>query len=200
MPHPRVNKNLGLTLFAIFFTTSLVACGGSGGGSGSESNDDIVKPNTPTPTDKCKDKTASNSGQADLDEDEITDDCDDDIDGDGVVNAKDARPLDATIAGISTRSYKGDGFGYINATESFYFNGKNQLVEQEYLSSSNPDRANTSTQFTYDNKDRLIRREQTRGLDKRNDGIEVWVYDQKGQLTEFNTNSNGDSIFERTVT
>lgn len=116
------------------------------------------------------------------------------------MNAKDARPLDATIAGISTKSYKGDGFGYINATESFYFNGKNQLVEQEYLSPSNPDRANTSTQFTYDNKDRLIRREQTRGLDKRNDGIEVWVYDQKGQLTEFNTNSDGDSIFERTVT
>jgi len=200
MPYPRVNKNLGLTLFTIFFTTSLIACGGSGSGSGSESNDDIVKPNTPTPTDKCKDKTASNSGQADLDEDEITDDCDDDIDGDGVVNAKDARPLDATIAGISTRSYKGDGFGYTNATESFYFNGKNQLVEQEYLSSSNLDRANTSTQFTYDNKDRLIRREQTRGLDKRNDGIEVWVYDQKGQLTEFNTNSDGDSIFERTVT
>lgn len=200
MPYPRVNKNLGLTLFTIFFTISLAACGGSGGGSGSENNDDIVKPNTPTSTDKCKDKTASNSGQADLDEDGIIDDCDDDIDGDGVVNAKDARPLDATIAGISTKSYKGDGFGYINATESFYFNGKNQLVEQEYLSSSNPDRANTSTQFTYDNKDRLIRREQTRGLDKRNDGIEVWVYDQKGQLTEFNTNSDGDSIFERTAT
>lgn len=54
--------------------------------------------------------------------------------------------------------------------------------------------------FTYDNQGRLIRREQTRGLDKRNDGIEVWVYNQKGQLTEFNTNSDGDSIFESTVT
>lgn len=201
MPRIYNIKNLSSAIAVVVFSTSLLACGGGGssdGGSDSQSNSNS-NPVVPQPNDKCNDD-ASNLGKHDLDKDGTIDDCDSDIDGDGIVNAKDARPLDINIASTSTKSYKGDGFGYINATENFYFNAKNQLVEQEYLSSSNPDRANSSKQFTYDDKDRLIRREQTRGLDKRNDGVEVWVYNQKGQLTEFNTNSDGDSVFESTVT
>ncbi|WP_025651376.1 MULTISPECIES: hypothetical protein [unclassified Psychrobacter] len=201
MPRIYNVKNLSSAVAVVVFSTSLLACGGGGGsdgGSDSQSSNN-PKPTPPKPSDKCKNATANISGQSDLDKDGTIDDCDSDIDGDGIVNAKDARPLDINIASTSTKSYKGDGFGYINATENFYFNAKNQLVEQEYLSSSNPDRANSSKQFTYDDKDRLIRREQTRGLDKRNDGVEVWVYNQKGQLTEFNTNSDGDSVFESTV-
>lgn len=189
-------KKLSATIALVLFTTSLVACGG--GGSDSQSSNDS-KPTNPKPDNKCSDTTANNSGKADLDKDGIIDECDSDIDGDGIVNAKDAKPTDANISGISTRSYKGDGFGYVNATENFYFNAKNQLVESEYLSSVNPERANSSEKLVYDNKDRLVRRERTRGNDKRNDGIEVWVYNQKNQLIEYKVNADGDSVFERTV-
>ncbi len=188
-------KKLSSTIALVLFTTSLVACGG---GSDSQSSSDS-KPTTPKPNDKCSDTTADNSGKADLDKDGIIDECDSDIDGDGVVNEKDADPMDATIAGIITKSFKGDGFGYLNARENFYFNAKKQLTREEYLSFNNPERANTAKQYTYDNKGRLVRLERTRGTEKRNDGIEVWVYNQKDQLIEYNTNSDGDSVFERTV-
>lgn len=143
--HP-INK-LSSAVIIILFATSLTACGGGGSDSNSQSNNS-PKPTNPTPTDKwtptdkCKDVTANDSGKADLDEDGIVDECDADIDGDGVANVKDARPLDATIAGISTRSYKGNGVGYVDATENSYFNAKKQLIEREYLSSYNPERAN----------------------------------------------------------
>ena len=199
MPSIHPIKKLSAAIAIILFATSLTACGG-GSDSDSQSSNSPDKPPVTKPSDKCKDVTANNSEQADLDKDGIVDECDADIDGDGVSNAKDAMPMDADIASISIQSYKGNSFGYVNATKNAYFNAKKQLTKSEYLSSSNPERANSSEQFTYDDKGRLIRREQTRGLDKRNDGIEVWVYNQKGQLTEFNTNSDGDSIFESTVT
>ncbi len=191
MPSIYTIKKLSSTIAIILFTTSIVACGGSGSDSQSSNGS---KPTTPKPNDKCSNITTDNLGKADLDKDGVIDECDPDIDGDGIANAKDARPTDANIAGISTRSYKGDGFGYVNATENFYFNAKNQLVESEYLSSVNPERSNSSEKLVYDNKDRLVRRERTRGNDKRNDGIEVWVYNQKNQLTDFNTNSDGDIV------
>ncbi|MGB3111065.1 hypothetical protein [Psychrobacter alimentarius] len=189
-------KKLSTAIALVFFTASITACGG---GSDSQGSSQPIKDSNPKPVDKCKDTTENNSGKADLDEDGIIDDCDPDIDGDGVENEKDAKPLDATIAGISTKSYRGNGFGYVNATEIAYFNAKKQLIEREYLSSQNPERANSSERFTYDNKGRLIRLESTRGIDKRIDRIEVWVYNKKDQLIEHQTNNDGDSVFERTV-
>lgn len=198
MPSIHPSKKLSSAIIVILFATSLAACGGGGSDSNTQSNNS-PKPTDPKPSDKCKDVTANNSGQADLDKDGIVDECDSDIDGDGVINAKDARPMDADIAGISTRSYKGDGWGYVNATENFYFNAKNQLIEKEYLSYNNAGQGNRSEKFTYDKKNRLVRREKTRGIEKRSDDIEVWVYNQKDQLVEYNTNSDEDSVFERTV-
>lgn len=189
-------KKLSTAIALVFFTASITACGG---GSDSQGSSQPIKDSNPKPVDKCKDTTENNSGKADLDEEGIIDDCDPDIDGDGVENEKDAKPLDATIAGISTKSYRGNGFGYVNATEIAYFNAKKQLIEREYLSSQNPERANSSERFTYDNKGRLIRLESTRGIDKRIDRIEVWVYNKKDQLIEHQTNNDGDSVFERTV-
>lgn len=191
-------KKLSAAIAMILFATSLTACGG-GSDSDSQSSNSPDKPPVTKPSDKCKDVTANNSEQADLDKDGIVDECDADIDGDGVSNAKDAMPMDADIASISIQSYKGNSFGYVNATKNAYFNAKKQLTKSEYLSSSNPERANSSEQFTYDDKGRLVRREKTRGIDKRNDGIEVWVYNQKDQLVEYNTNFDEDSVFERTV-
>lgn len=189
-------KKLSTAIALVFFTASITACGG---GSDSQGSSQPIKDSNPKPVDKCKDTTENNSGKADLDEDGIIDDCDPDIDGDGIENEKDAKPLDATIAGISTKSYRGNGFGYVNATEIAYFNAKKQLIEREYLSSQNPERANSSERFIYDNKGRLIRLESTRGIDKRIDRIEVWVYNKKDQLIEHQTNNDGDSVFERTV-
>lgn len=198
MPSIHPIKKLSSAIAIAFLATSLMACGG-GSDSDSQSNDSSDKPPVTTPSDKCKDVTANNSAQADLDEDGIIDECDADIDGDGVTNENDAKPMDATIAGISTKSYRGNGFGYVNATEIAYFNAKEQLIETEYLSSYNPERANSSERFTYDNKGRLIRLESTRGIDKQTDRIEVWVYNKKDQLIEHHTNDDGDSVFERTV-
>ena len=195
MPSIYPIKNLSSGIAVILLTTSLAACGGDGSDSQSSSNS---KPTTPNPSDECKDAKASNSTKPDLDQDGIIDDCDTDIDGDGIINSQDAKPLDATIAGISTKSYKGNGFGYVNATKHFYFDAKKQLIKSEYLSSSNPERANLSEQFTYDDKGRLIRREQTRGIDEQIDRIEVWVYNQKNQLIEYNVNADSDNIFEKT--
>ena len=197
MPSIHPIKKLSSAVIVILFATSLTACGG-GSDSNSQSNNS-PKPTNPTPTDKCKDVTANNSGKADLDEDGIVDECDADIDGDGVANAKDARPLDATIAGISTRSYKGNGVGYVDATENSYFNAKKQLIEREYLSSYNPERANYLQQFVYDSKGRLVRLTKTYGTSIKTDRVDVWVYNQKDQLTEHKTNSDGDSVFEETI-
>ena len=197
MPSIHLIKKLSSAVIVILFATSLTACGG-GSDSNSQSNNS-PKPTNPTPTDKCKDVTANNSGKADLDEDGIVDECDADIDGDGVANAKDARPLDATIAGISTRSYKGNGVGYVDATENSYFNAKKQLIEREYLSSYNPERANYLQQFVYDSKGRLVRLTKTYGTSIKTDRVDVWVYNQKDQLIEHKTNSDGDSFFEETI-
>ncbi|WP_440463940.1 hypothetical protein [Psychrobacter sp. ASPA161_6] len=197
MPSIHPIKKLSSAVIVILFATSLTACGG-GSDSNSQSNNS-PKPTNPTPTDKCKDVTANNSGKADLDEDGIVDECDADIDGDGVANAKDARPLDATIAGISTRSYKGNGVGYVDATENSYFNAKKQLIEREYLSSYNPERANYLQQFVYDSKGRLVRLTKTYGTSIKTDRVDVWVYNQKDQLIEHKTNSDGDSVFEETI-
>ncbi|ERL55601.1 hypothetical protein [Psychrobacter aquaticus] len=198
MPSIHPIKKLSSAIAVALFATSLTACGG-GSDSDSQSNNGSDNPPVNTPSDKCKDVTASNSGQADLDKDGIIDDCDLDTDGDGVENSKDAKPLDATIAGVSTKSYRGNGFGYVNATEIAYFNAKKQLIETEYLSSYNPERANSSEGFTYDNKSRLIRRESTRGLDKQLDRVEIWVYNDKDQLIAYQANDDGDSVLERTV-
>lgn len=107
--------------------------------------------------------------------------------------------MDATIAGISTRSYKGNGVGYVDATENSYFNAKKQLIEREYLSSYNPERANYLQQFVYDSKGRLVRLTKTYGTSIKTDRVDVWVYNQKDQLTEHKTNSDGDSVFEETI-
>ncbi len=200
MPRIYNIKNLSSTIAIVVFSTSLLACGGGGssdGGSDSQSNSNS-NPVVPQPNDKCNDD-ANNLGKPDLDKDGTIDDCDSDIDGDGIVNAKDARPLDINIASTSTKSYKGDSFGYVNARENLYFNSKNQLVAKEYSSSSNPDRANTSEQYTYDNKARLIRFESTRGTDKQTDRVELWVYNQKDQLIEHKTNTDQDGIFEENI-
>ena len=197
MPSIHPIKKLSSAVIVILFATSLTACGG-GSDSNSQSNNS-PKPTNPTPTDKCKDVTANDSGKADLDEDGIVDECDADIDGDGVANVKDARPLDATIAGISTRSYKGNGVGYVDATENSYFNAKKQLIEREYLSSYNPERANYLQQFVYDSKGRLVRLTKTYGTSIKTDRVDVWVYNQKDQLIEHKTNSDGDSVFEETI-
>jgi len=192
-PIKKLSSIISITLLA----TSLTACGG-GSDSGSQSNSSPDNPPSSATSDKCKEVTAGGLGQADLDKDGNIDDCDSDIDGDGIENTKDAKPMDATIAGISTKSYRGYGFGYVNATEVAYFNAKKQLIETEYLSSYNPERANSSEKFTYDNKDRLIRLESTRGIDKQIDSIKVWVYNEKDQLTEYKVNDDADSIFEKT--
>lgn len=189
-------KKLSTAIALVFFTASITACGG---GSDSQGSSQPVKDSNPKPIDKCKDTTESNSGKADLDKDGIIDDCDPDIDGDGVENEKDAKTLDATIAGISTRSYKGYGVGYVDATENSYFNAKKQLIEREYLSSYNPERANYLQQFFYDNKGRLVRLTKTYGTSTKTGRVEVWVYNQKDQLIEHKTNSDGDSVFEETT-
>lgn len=190
-------KKLSTAIALVFFTASLTACGG---GSDSQGGSQPIKDSSPKPVDKCKDTAENNSVKADLDKDGIIDDCDPDIDGDGVENEKDAKPLDATIAGISTLSYRGNGYAYVDATENFYFNAKKQLVEKEYLSYNNAGRNNRSEKFTYDNKGRLIRLESTRGIDKQTDRIEVWVYNKKDQLIEYQTNDDGDSVFEAVTT
>lgn len=200
-------KNLSSTIAIILCTTALTACGG-GGGSGSDSSSSNgttpntdTKPNTgSTPTDTCNSANANSSDKPDLDKDGIVDDCDTDIDGDGVVNTKDARPKDATIAGISKRVYKGYGWGNIDANSTAYFNAKKELVREDYVSSIHPDTANHSKRFTYDDKGRLIRLEVAKGTDKGIDRIEVWVYNQKNQLIEYKVNSNGDSIFDEVTT
>lgn len=199
MPSVHPIKKLSSAIIVVLFATSLTACGGGGSDSNSQSNN-TPKPTDPKPGDECKDVTANNSEQADLDKDGIVDKCDTDIDGDGVENEKDAKPLDENISGISTKSYRGNGFGYVNATEVAYFNAKKQLIETEYLSSYNPERANSSERFTYDNKGRLIRLESTRGIDKQTDRIEVWVYNKKDQLIEHQANGDGDSVFEAVTT
>lgn len=200
MPRIYNVKNLSSAVAVVIFSTSLLACGGGGSGGGSDSqSSNNPKPTIPKPSDKCKNATANISGQADLDKDGTIDDCDDDIDGDGITNTKDAKPMDASIASISSKVYQGSGFGYVNARENLYFNAKNQLVAKEYLSSSNPDRANTSEQFTYDNKARLIRFESTRGTEKQTDRVELWVYNQKDQLVEYKVNADRDSVFEKTT-
>lgn len=199
MPRIYNIKNLSYTIAVVVFSTSLLACGGGGsdGVSDSQSNNNS-NPIVPQPNDKCNDD-ANNLGKPDLDKDGTSDDCDADIDGDSIVNDKDARPMDASITSISNRVYQGNGFGYVNARENLYFNSKNQLVAKEYLSSSNPDRANTSEQYTYDNKARLIRFESTRGTDKQTDRVELWVYNQKDQLIEHKTNADQDVIFEENI-
>lgn len=177
MVYTYATKNISSLIAIVFLSNFIAACGGGG----SDSN-----PISSKPENKC---STDNSGK---------DGSDHDCDGDNIVNTK---PLGLNIAGISTLTYKGDGFGYIDATTEFYFNRQNQLVEQEYLSLDNSGASNRSEKFTQDNKDRLVRREQTRGIDKRSDDIEEWVYNQKDQLIEYNTNTNadGDAVFERTV-
>lgn len=200
MPSIHPIKKLSSAIIVILFATSLTACGGGSDSDSQSSNSPDKPPVTTKPSDKCNDVTTSNSGQADLDKDGIVDNCDDDIDGDGIGNSKDAKPLDANIAGISTKSYRGNGFGYVNATEIAYFNAKKQLIEREYLSSYNPERANYLQQFFYDNKGRLVRLTKTYGTSTKTDRVEVWVYNQKDQLIEHKTNSDGDSVFEETKT
>lgn len=200
MPNIHPIKKLSSAIIVILFVTSLTACGGGSDSDSQSSNSPDKPPVTTKPSDKCNDVTTSNSGQADLDKDGIVDNCDDDIDGDGIGNSKDAKPLDANIAGISTKSYRGNGFGYVNATEIAYFNAKKQLIEREYLSSYNPERANYLQQFFYDNKGRLVRLTKTYGTSTKTDRVEVWVYNQKDQLIEHKTNSDGDSVFEETKT
>lgn len=123
-------KKLSTAIALVFFTASITACGG---GSDSQGSSQPIKDSNPKPVDKCKDTTENNSGKADLDEDGIIDDCDPDIDGDGIENEKDAKPLDATIAGISTKSYRGNGFGYVNATEIAYFNAKTAYRKRVFI-------------------------------------------------------------------
>lgn len=200
MPSIHPIKKLSSAIIVILFATSLTACGGGSDSDSQSSNSPDKPPVTTKPSDKCNDVTTSNSGQADLDKDGIVDNCDDDIDGDGIGNSKDAKPLDANIAGISTKSYRGNAFGYVNATEIAYFNAKKQLIEREYLSSYNPERANYLQQFFYDNKGRLVRLTKTYGTSTKTDRVEVWVYNQKDQLIEHKTNSDGDSVFEETKT
>ncbi|MGP5338753.1 hypothetical protein [Psychrobacter maritimus] len=200
MPSIHPIKKLSSAIIVILFATSLTACGGGSDSDSQSSNSPDKPPVTTKPSDKCNDVTTSNSGQADLDKDGIVDNCDDDIDGDGIGNSKDAKPLDANIAGISTKSYRGNGFGYVNATEIAYFNAKKQLIEREYLSSYNPERANYLQQFFYDNKGRLVRLTKTYGTSTKTDRVEVWVYNEKDQLIEHKTNSDGDSVFEETKT
>ena len=200
MPSIHPIKKLSSAIIVILFATSLTACGGGSDSDSQSSNSPDKPPVTTKPSDKCNDVTTSNSGQADLDKDGIVDNCDDDIDGDGIGNSKDAKPLDANIAGISTKSYRGNGFGYVNATEIAYFNAKKQLIEREYLSSYNPERANYLQQFFYDNKGRLVRLTKTYGTSTKTDRVEVWVYNEKDQLIQHKTNSDGDSVFEETKT
>ena len=199
MPSIHPIKKLSSAIIVILFATSLTACGGGGSDSNSQSNN-TPKPTDPKPIDKCKDVNANNSEQADLNKDGIVDECDTDIDGDGVENEKDAKPLDATIAGISTRSYKGNGYTYVDATENAYFNGDKQLIQREYVSSYAPERANYLQQFVYDNKGRLVRLTKTYGTDIKTDRVEVWVYNKKDQLIEHKTNSDGDGVFEESIT
>uniref|UniRef100_UPI000E2547C2 thrombospondin type 3 repeat-containing protein n=1 Tax=Lewinella sp. IMCC34191 TaxID=2259172 RepID=UPI000E2547C2 len=62
--------------------------------------------------DNCPD--TSNSDQTDTDNDGIGDACDDDIDGDGVLNDDDCAPTDASIGAATVTYYAdsdGDGFG-----------------------------------------------------------------------------------------
>lgn len=199
MPRIYNIKNLTSTIAVVVFSTSLLACGGGSDGGSDSQGSNNPKPIIPQPNDKCKNDDANNLGKPDLDKDGTIDDCDADIDGDSIVNDKDARPMDASITSISNRVYQGNGFGYVNARENLYFNSKNQLVAKEYLSSSNPDRANTSEQYTYDNKARLIRFESTRGNDKQTDRVELWVYNQKDQLIEHKTNADQDGVFEENI-
>ncbi|MGO1251675.1 hypothetical protein [Psychrobacter sp.] len=124
MVYTYATKNISSLIAIVFLSNFIAACGGGG----SDSN-----PISSKPENKC---STDNSGK---------DGSDHDCDGDNIVNTK---PLGLNIAGISTLTYKGDGFGYIDATTEFYFNRQNQLVEQEYLSLDNSGASNRSEKFT----------------------------------------------------
>lgn len=191
----QMNK-MSNSIAIVFFSLALAACGG--GSDGSSSTDKVQDNNGNVqdkvdPVEKCNDSTTDSS---DLDNDGTVDACDDDIDGDGVINEDDAKPEDAAIVGISTTSYQ----GAVNAMSNFYFNAQNQMVASEYISSSNPEQANSSERLTYDDKGRLIRLEATRGNNNQRNEVELWVYNQQDQLTAYKRDAHADGEFEKSVT